>query len=130
MCRMAYLAQHLLADAGDGLMLKLLVLVGTQDTSPLICSILAGALKSSETMIQDILTSRATFACCFRSLLSHVETLGLGHLHLEVTVPRVVVLRDAIMDLFAVELGCRFVPAAGVGCSACCTSSVPWTPPR
>ena len=31
------------------------------------------------------------------------------------TVPFVFVFRDAIMDLFAVELGCRFVPAAEMG---------------
>jgi len=37
-----------------------------------------------------------------------VETLGFGHLHLEVTVPRVVIFRDAILDIFAVELGERF----------------------
>jgi hemoglobin-like flavoprotein len=37
-----------------------------------------------------------------------VETLGFGHLHLDVTVPRVVIFRDAILDVFAVELGERF----------------------
>jgi hemoglobin-like flavoprotein len=37
-----------------------------------------------------------------------VETLGFGHLHLDVTVPRVVIFRDAIIDLFAMELGDRF----------------------
>jgi hypothetical protein len=37
-----------------------------------------------------------------------VETLGFGHLHLDVTVPRVVIFRDAILDLFAVELGKNF----------------------
>merc|ERR1719246_230607 len=37
-----------------------------------------------------------------------VETLGFGHLHLDVTVPRVVIFRDAILDLFSVELGERF----------------------
>merc|ERR1719329_959226 len=44
-----------------------------------------------------------------------VETLGFGHLHLDVTVPRVVIFRDAILDLFAVELGNRFSPAARTG---------------
>merc|ERR1719329_1802258 len=41
-----------------------------------------------------------------------VQTLGFGHLHLDVTVPRVVIFRDAIMDLFAVELAERFPPSA------------------
>merc|ERR1712151_988661 len=34
-----------------------------------------------------------------------VETLGFGHLALDVTVPRVVIFRDAILDLLQVELG-------------------------
>merc|ERR1712176_1376262 len=44
-----------------------------------------------------------------------VETLGFGHLHLDVTVPRVVIFRDAIMDLFSVELGERFTSQAREG---------------
>merc|ERR1719478_1812292 len=37
-----------------------------------------------------------------------VETLGFGHLHLDVTVPRVVIFRDAILDIFSVELAEKF----------------------
>jgi hemoglobin-like flavoprotein len=37
-----------------------------------------------------------------------VETLGFGHLHLDVTVPRVIIFRDAIIDLFKIELAERF----------------------
>merc|ERR1719329_1492586 len=44
-----------------------------------------------------------------------VETLGFGHLHLDVTVPRVVIFRDAIMDLFMVELAERFSSQAREG---------------
>merc|ERR1719399_1600042 len=44
-----------------------------------------------------------------------VETLGFGHLHLDVTVPRVVIFRDAIMDLFVVELAERFTSQAREG---------------
>ena len=42
-----------------------------------------------------------------RSLPSKVlvETLAFGHLHLDVTVPRVTIFRDAILDLFLMELG-------------------------
>merc|ERR1712050_825555 len=36
-----------------------------------------------------------------------VETLGFQHLDLEVTIPRVVIFRDAIVDLLTVELGAR-----------------------
>merc|ERR1712113_658790 len=36
-----------------------------------------------------------------------VETLGFQHMDLEVTIPRVVIFRDAIMDLLTVELGAR-----------------------
>jgi len=41
-----------------------------------------------------------------------VETLGFGHLHLDVTVPRVVIFRDAILDIFAVELAEKFTSTA------------------
>jgi hemoglobin-like flavoprotein len=41
-----------------------------------------------------------------------VETLGFGHLHLDVTPPRVVIFRDAILDIMSVELGERFTSAA------------------
>jgi len=37
-----------------------------------------------------------------------VETLGFQHLDLEVTIPRVIIFRDAIVDLLQVELGSRF----------------------
>jgi len=37
-----------------------------------------------------------------------VETLGFQHLDLEVTPPRVVIFRDAIVDLLKVEMGARF----------------------
>jgi len=41
-----------------------------------------------------------------------VETLGFQHLQLEVTVPRVVIFRDAICDLLAMEVGDNFSTAA------------------
>merc|ERR1719161_2701251 len=47
-----------------------------------------------------------------------VETLGFGHLATDVTVPRVVVFRDAILDLFQVELGDRWTSRANAGWKA------------
>merc|ERR1712151_516781 len=47
-----------------------------------------------------------------------VETLGFGHLNLDVTVPRVVIFRDAILDLFEVELGDIFTSNARSGWKA------------
>merc|ERR1719183_3340522 len=44
-----------------------------------------------------------------------VETLGFQHLDLEVTIPRVVIFRDAIVDLLAVEMGARFNKKAKEG---------------
>merc|ERR1711976_1074862 len=44
-----------------------------------------------------------------------VETLGFGHLALDVTVPRVVIFRDAILDLFQVELGNKLTKEAYQG---------------
>jgi len=47
-----------------------------------------------------------------------VETLGFQHLDLDVTVPRVAIFRDAIVDLFDMELGPRFNSKARAGLSA------------
>merc|ERR1719491_1516645 len=44
-----------------------------------------------------------------------VETLGFMHLDLEVTPPRTVIFRDAIVDLLQVELGNRFSKKAREG---------------
>merc|ERR1712087_695356 len=44
-----------------------------------------------------------------------VETLGFQHLDLEVTPPRVVIFRDAIVDLLTVEMGARFTKKANEG---------------
>merc|ERR1719167_1148343 len=50
-----------------------------------------------------------------KSLKITVETLGFQHLDLEVTPPRVVIFRDAIVDLLKVEMGARFTPKARDG---------------
>jgi len=44
-----------------------------------------------------------------------VETLGFGHLALDVTIPRVVIFRDAILDLLQVELGSKMTTEAYTG---------------
>eukprot|EP00933_Yihiella_yeosuensis_P030274 TRINITY_DN2393_c0_g1_i2.p1 TRINITY_DN2393_c0_g1~~TRINITY_DN2393_c0_g1_i2.p1 ORF type:complete len:1119 (-),score=311.99 TRINITY_DN2393_c0_g1_i2:283-3639(-) len=44
-----------------------------------------------------------------------VETLGFQHLDLEVTVPRVVIFRDAIVDLLTMEMGARLTSQAASG---------------
>merc|ERR1712232_709205 len=50
-----------------------------------------------------------------KELKVQVETLGFQHLDLEVTVPRVVIFRDAIIDLFTMEMGARFTSKAKPG---------------
>jgi len=47
-----------------------------------------------------------------------VETLAFGHLALDVTVPRVVIFRDAILDLLQVELGSQLTTEAYAGLKA------------
>mmetsp|Transcript_45002 Transcript_45002/g.104162 ORF Transcript_45002/g.104162 Transcript_45002/m.104162 type:complete len:1240 (+) Transcript_45002:103-3822(+) len=47
-----------------------------------------------------------------------VETLSFGHLHLDVTIPRVAMFRDAILDLLSVELNDRFLTSAYEGWKA------------
>lgn len=49
------------------------------------------------------------------SLMITAETYGFVHLALEVTVPRFILVRDAILDLFQVELGERFTTNAYSG---------------
>jgi len=49
------------------------------------------------------------------SLKISVETFGFQHLDLEVTVPRVVIFRDAIVDLLEMELGAHFTSKAKSG---------------
>merc|ERR1719310_661237 len=44
-----------------------------------------------------------------------VETMGFAHLAYDVTIPRVVIFRDAILDLFQVELGNRLTKDAYTG---------------
>mmetsp|Transcript_56346 Transcript_56346/g.91182 ORF Transcript_56346/g.91182 Transcript_56346/m.91182 type:complete len:1208 (+) Transcript_56346:127-3750(+) len=44
-----------------------------------------------------------------------VETLGFGHLNIEVTIPRVMIFRDALIDLLEGDLGDDFGPAAREG---------------
>eukprot|EP00933_Yihiella_yeosuensis_P015429 TRINITY_DN1346_c0_g1_i2.p1 TRINITY_DN1346_c0_g1~~TRINITY_DN1346_c0_g1_i2.p1 ORF type:complete len:1124 (+),score=272.40 TRINITY_DN1346_c0_g1_i2:107-3478(+) len=44
-----------------------------------------------------------------------VETLGFQHMEFDVTVPRVVIFRDAIVELIEMELGSRFTSRAKVG---------------
>merc|ERR1719291_296783 len=46
------------------------------------------------------------------------EAQGFGHLDKDVTVPRIVVFRDAILDLMQVELGDRFNTRAMTGWKA------------
>jgi len=46
-----------------------------------------------------------------------VETLGFQHLDLDVTVPRVIIFRDAILDLLEAELGNRMSSAVRNGLS-------------
>merc|ERR1712087_659907 len=52
------------------------------------------------------------------SLKVAVETLGFAHLAYDVTVPFVVIFRDAILDLFQVELGNKLTKEAYNGWKA------------
>eukprot|EP00933_Yihiella_yeosuensis_P015428 TRINITY_DN1346_c0_g1_i1.p1 TRINITY_DN1346_c0_g1~~TRINITY_DN1346_c0_g1_i1.p1 ORF type:complete len:1126 (+),score=265.45 TRINITY_DN1346_c0_g1_i1:107-3484(+) len=49
------------------------------------------------------------------SLKVGVETLGFQHMEFDVTVPRVVIFRDAIVELIEIELGARFTSKAKIG---------------
>jgi len=49
------------------------------------------------------------------ALKTYTETLGFQHLDFEVTIPRVVIFRDALIDLFDMEIGARFTSKAKLG---------------
>ena len=49
-------------------------------------------------------------------LRNFIETLGFGHMYLDITVPRVNIIRDAFVDLLVVELGSKLTSAAATGC--------------
>lgn len=48
-------------------------------------------------------------------LKNKVENLAFGHLALDITIPRVVLIRDALLDLLTVELGSKLTSAAAGG---------------
>jgi len=92
-----------------------------------------GALFESAPSLQSLfITPRAVQAMRFMNglnlfvgLLSDppalkqgVETLGFGHLNLDVTIPRVIVFRDAILDLLQVELGAKYTTYVHTGWKA------------
>jgi len=53
-----------------------------------------------------------------KQLMATVETLGFGHLNLEVTPERAVTFRDLILELFEIELGDALTPGAKRGWKA------------
>eukprot|EP00929_Paragymnodinium_shiwhaense_P061748 TRINITY_DN30868_c0_g1_i1.p1 TRINITY_DN30868_c0_g1~~TRINITY_DN30868_c0_g1_i1.p1 ORF type:complete len:1153 (-),score=238.74 TRINITY_DN30868_c0_g1_i1:144-3602(-) len=50
------------------------------------------------------------------SLRMHVETTAYGHMYLDITVERVKMIRDAILDMLVTELGGKLTPDAATGC--------------
>merc|ERR1712113_705391 len=50
-----------------------------------------------------------------KALKTIVETLGFQHLDLDVTIPSVVIFRNAILDLFSLEMGSQFTKKAQEG---------------
>eukprot|EP00442_Polarella_glacialis_P055244 CAMPEP_0115116744 /NCGR_PEP_ID=MMETSP0227-20121206/43472_1 /TAXON_ID=89957 /ORGANISM="Polarella glacialis, Strain CCMP 1383" /LENGTH=325 /DNA_ID=CAMNT_0002517669 /DNA_START=102 /DNA_END=1076 /DNA_ORIENTATION=+ len=64
-------------------------------------------LAGFNNIVGDMLTPAA--------LKTTVETLGFQHLDLDVTVPRVVIFRDAIVELLEMELGAGFTSKAKSG---------------
>jgi hemoglobin-like flavoprotein len=94
------------------------------------CDALYGALFEAAPSLQGLFkTPRAVMAIKimngFNTIVSSmhqpgplkitVETFGFQHLDFEITVPRVVIFRDAIVDLLEMELGGRFTTKAKIG---------------
>eukprot|EP00929_Paragymnodinium_shiwhaense_P110882 TRINITY_DN781_c0_g2_i1.p1 TRINITY_DN781_c0_g2~~TRINITY_DN781_c0_g2_i1.p1 ORF type:complete len:249 (-),score=72.74 TRINITY_DN781_c0_g2_i1:22-717(-) len=49
-------------------------------------------------------------------LRTHVESLAYGHMSLDVTIPRINIIRDAVIDMLVVELGSKLNSAAATAC--------------
>eukprot|EP00929_Paragymnodinium_shiwhaense_P052608 TRINITY_DN26354_c0_g2_i1.p1 TRINITY_DN26354_c0_g2~~TRINITY_DN26354_c0_g2_i1.p1 ORF type:complete len:1139 (-),score=307.76 TRINITY_DN26354_c0_g2_i1:137-3553(-) len=49
------------------------------------------------------------------TLKAHVETLAFGHLSIDVNVPRAIIVRDAFMDMVALEMGSKLTTSGAVG---------------
>ena len=101
--------------------------INTAESREAAGEVIYSALFDSAPSLQSLfVTPRAVQAMKFMNGLSNfvqalddppklkilVETLGFGHLHLDVTPPRVVIFRDAILDIMAVELAERFTSSA------------------
>eukprot|EP00435_Cladocopium_sp_Y103_P045434 s1627_g13.t1 len=85
------------------------------DAAPSLQSLFKTARSVMAMRFMNGLTSIVASAQNPQQLKTQVESLGFQHLDLEVTVPRVGIFRDAIVDLFDMELGQRFSTKAKIG---------------
>lgn len=85
------------------------------DAAPSLQSLFKTARSVMAMRFMNGLTSIVAAAQNPQQLKTQVESLGFQHLDLEVTVPRVGIFRDAIVDLFDMEMGQRFTTKAKIG---------------
>jgi len=85
------------------------------DSAPSLQSLFKTARSVMAMRFMNGLNSIISAAASPSALKITVETLGFQHLDLDVTVPRVVIFRDAIIDLFTMEMGARFTSKAKLG---------------
>lgn len=85
------------------------------DAAPSLQSLFKTARSVMAMRFMNGLTSIVAAAQNPQLLKNQVESLGFQHLDLEVTVPRVGIFRDAIVDLFDMEMGQRFTTKAKIG---------------
>ncbi|CAK9088195.1 unnamed protein product [Durusdinium trenchii] len=85
------------------------------DAAPSLQSLFKTARSVMAMRFMNGLTSIVASAQDAKQLKNQVESLGFQHLDLEVTVPRVGIFRDAIVDLFDMEMGQRLTTKAKIG---------------
>ncbi|CAL1147647.1 unnamed protein product [Cladocopium goreaui] len=85
------------------------------DAAPSLQSLFKTARSVMAMRFMNGLTGIVASAHSPQQLKTQVESLGFQHLDLEVTVPRVGIFRDAIVDLFDMELGTRLTTKAKIG---------------
>jgi len=88
------------------------------DAAPSLQSLFKTARSVMAMRFMNGLTSIVSAANNPQLLKTQVESLGFQHLDLEVTVPRVGIFREAIVELFEMELGVRFSTKAKLGLQA------------
>merc|ERR1719478_96608 len=107
------------------------LLINITGSRDILADMIYGAWFGTSASLESLFTTPRTVAafqffaginnfisCCAdpARLKGFVETLAFGHMYLDITVPRVNLIRDSFVDLLVVELGSKLTSSAATGC--------------